>query len=187
MEALGASCWVGLLLARYIQAAPELFDSETEQLTPADIQALPAEYNLLFKPGPPSGSPAANRSCKVYPGDTDWPSDEIWSALNQAVGGNLLKPRLRASVCYDGPYYDGAECAHISANWTNSYTHLEDPVEMFSPVYQGLTCMPPDSRGCTAGGFPMYVVNATTPQARPGRGQLCPQHGRAARGQEHRP
>ncbi|KAL1855215.1 hypothetical protein Daus18300_011216 [Diaporthe australafricana] len=167
MEALRASFWVGLLLARCVQAAPELFESEKEQLTPADIQALPAEYSHLFRPGSPSGSKATNRSCKVYPGDTDWPSDSAWAALNQAVGGNLLKPHPRAAVCYDGPYYDAAECATISANWTNSYTHLEDPVEMFSPVYQGLTCMPPsiyDSKGCTAGGFPMYVVNATAPR-----------------------
>ncbi|KAG8169268.1 hypothetical protein KVR01_000013 [Diaporthe batatas] len=38
---------------------------------------------------------------------------------------------------------------------------------MFSPIYQGLTCMPPtiyDSKGCTPGGFPMYVINATTPK-----------------------
>ncbi|KAI8303429.1 putative beta-glucosidase I, partial [Colletotrichum sp. SAR11_59] len=55
----------------------------------------------------------------------------------------------------------------MSANWTNSYTHLDDPIEMFSPVYQGLTCLPPniyDSGNCTMGGFPWYVINATTPE-----------------------
>ncbi|KAI8246327.1 putative beta-glucosidase I [Colletotrichum sp. SAR 10_96] len=55
----------------------------------------------------------------------------------------------------------------MSANWTNSYTHLDDPIEMFSPVYQGLTCLPPniyDSGNCTMGGFPWYVINASTPE-----------------------
>lgn len=167
MEAIRISLYAGLLLARCSQAAPELFESEKEQLTAADIEALPSAYSHLFEPGTLSSIQASNRSCKVYPGDADWPSDETWSALNQAVDGNLLKPHPRASVCYDGPYYDGAECARISANWTNSYIHLEDPIEMFSPVYQGLTCSPPsiyDSKGCTTGGFPMYVINATTPR-----------------------
>lgn len=167
MEILRVWIYIGLLLARCSQAAPELFESEKEQLTAADIEALPSESSHLFEFGSQSISQASNRSCKVYPGDADWPFDETWSALNQAVDGNLLKPHPRASVCYDGPYYDAAECARISANWTNSYIHLEDPIEMFSPVYQGLTCSPPniyDSKGCTPGGFPMYVVNATTPR-----------------------
>lgn len=167
MSALRVSLCIGLLLARYGQAAPKLFESEKEQLTAADIEALPSESSHLFESRSLSKRQASNRSCKVYPGDADWPSDETWAALNQAVDGNLLKPHPRASVCYDGPYYDAAECSKISANWTNSYIHLEDPIEMFSPIYQGLTCMPPtiyDSKGCTQGGFPMYVINATTPK-----------------------
>lgn len=167
MAAFRFSLCAGILLARYSQAAPELFESEKEQLTAADIEALPSESSHLFEFGSLSNSRASNRSCKVYPGDVDWPSDQTWTALNQAVDGNLLKPHPRAAVCYDGPYYDAAECSKISANWTNSYIHLQDPIEMFSPIYQGLTCMPPsvyDSKGCTAGGFPMYVINATTPK-----------------------
>jgi hypothetical protein len=167
MAAFRFSLCAGLLLARCARAAPELFESEKEQLTAADIEALPGELRHLFQSGSSSSSQASNRSCKVYPGDAGWPSDETWASLNQAVGGNLLKPHPQASVCYDGPYYDAAECSRISANWTNSYTHLEDPIEMFSPIYQGLTCMPPaiyDSKGCTPGGFPMYVINATTAQ-----------------------
>ncbi|RMX75067.1 hypothetical protein D0869_11963 [Hortaea werneckii] len=52
-------------------------------------------------------------------------------------------------------------CAKLTANWTSSYAHLDDPIEMFSPVYQGLTCQPPswyDSGGCTQGGYPTYTV-----------------------------
>lgn len=167
MAALRFSLCAVILLARNCQAAPELFESEKEQLTAADIEALPSESSHLFEFGSLSNSQASNRSCKVYPGDVEWPSDQTWTALNQAVDGRLLKPHPHASVCYDGPYYDAAECNKISANWTNSYIHLEDPIEMFSPIYQGLTCMPPsvyDSKGCTAGGFPMYVINATTPK-----------------------
>ncbi|KAK2054369.1 FAD binding domain-containing protein [Colletotrichum caudatum] len=110
---------------------------------------------------------AAAARCKVYPGDAAWPSDEAWASLNERVDNRLLKPRPRAAACYDGPEYDAAACAEMSADWTNSYTHLGDPIEMFSPVYQGLTCLPPsiyDSGNCTMGGFPWYVINATSPK-----------------------
>ncbi|KAK2013313.1 FAD-binding domain-containing protein [Colletotrichum eremochloae] len=105
--------------------------------------------------------------CKVYPTDAAWPSDEAWKSLNERVDNRLLKLRPQAAVCYNGPEYDAAACANLSANWTNSYIHLEDPIEMLSPVHQGLTCVPPniyDSRNCTMGGFPWYVISATTPK-----------------------
>ncbi|KAK1963111.1 FAD-binding domain-containing protein [Colletotrichum sublineola] len=95
--------------------------------------------------------------CKVYSTDAAWPSDEAWKSLNERVDNRLLKLRPQTAVCYNGPEYDAAACANLSANWTNSYIHLEDPIEMLSPVYQGLTCVPPniyDSGNCTMGGFP---------------------------------
>ncbi|KAF0315622.1 FAD binding domain-containing protein [Colletotrichum asianum] len=114
-----------------------------------------------------AGIASAKGRCKVYPGDNAWPADEAWAELNGRVDNRLLKPRPQAAACYPGLEYDAARCATMSANWTNSYTHLDDPIEMFSPVYQGLTCLPPniyDSGNCTMGGFPWYVINATTPE-----------------------
>ena len=106
--------------------------------------------------------------CKVYPGDANWPSDEEWMKLNQATGNRLfIKPQPQASVCYPGPFYNAAKCAEITPIWSSSYTHMDDPIEMMSPVAQGMTCMPPnvfDSHNCTRGGFPMYVINATEPK-----------------------
>jgi hypothetical protein len=55
----------------------------------------------------------------------------------------------------------------MTATWSNSYHHYIDPIEMMSPVAQGMTCLPPnvfDSHNCTRGGFPMYVINATEPK-----------------------
>jgi hypothetical protein len=79
----------------------------------------------------------------------------------------ISAPTPRAAVCYPGEHYDAAQCANYTvAAWQRSYLHLDDPIEMFgAPVAQGLTCEIPslyDSHGCTRGGFPMYVVNATT-------------------------
>lgn len=123
---------------------------------------LPAVFLLGI-----AGIISAEGRCKVNPGDNAWPSDEAWAELNGRVDNRLLKPRPQAAACYPGLEYDVARCATMSANWTNSYTHLDDPIEMFSPVYQGLTCLPPniyDSGNCTMGGFPWYVINASTPE-----------------------
>jgi hypothetical protein len=105
--------------------------------------------------------------CKVYPGDTAWPKPGEWEQLNKTLGGALIKGIPVASVCYfnDTRRHDEVACEKLAANWTNSYTHLDDPIEMFSPVYQGLTCQPTnlyDSGECTQGGYPTYTVNVTT-------------------------
>lgn len=158
------------LLAAFATAAPPLFASEKDQLTEAKVAALNQAGCSLFDFGSshPASSVNTTRRCKVYPGDSEWPSDDKWALLDTVTGGRLLtKPVPQAAVCYDGPHYNGAECAKLSANWTNSYIHLADPIEMMSPVYQGLTCSPPslyDTKGCTQGGFPWYVINATTPK-----------------------
>lgn len=42
---------------------------------------------------------------------------------------------------------------------------MDDPIEMLTPLYQGMTCQPPslfDQTGtCDQGGYPLYVVNVT--------------------------
>lgn len=144
-------------------AAVDLFDWEKIQLSDSSLHSLdkPRDLEGPFRR-------AVNSSCKVFPGDAAWPSDSQWAALNETVEGALIKSVPHASVCYEGPYYDEATCATITANWTNSYIHDNDPIEMLSPVYQGLTCQPPtlyqggiNSGNCTLGGFPEYAVAAT--------------------------
>ena len=91
----------------------------------------------------------------------------MWAALDYLADGRLLKPLPQARVCYNGPDYNATKCAELTAVWGRSYTHLPDPIEMMSPVPQGMTCLPPnvfDSGNCTQGGFPVYVINATTPK-----------------------
>ncbi|KAF3801240.1 FAD-linked oxidoreductase easE [Colletotrichum gloeosporioides] len=57
----------------------------------------------------------ANASdCKRAPGDSCWPSDAVWTALNETVSGRLLKNVLPGSVCYkDQPSYDEAACRAV--------------------------------------------------------------------------
>ncbi|KAI8931222.1 hypothetical protein NX059_011570 [Plenodomus lindquistii] len=133
-----------------------------------DLKNVGPSVKSLFQS---ESAPAVNTTsgCKVYPGDPEWPSDEAWAQLNKLTDNRLIaKPTPLASVCYPGADYDAAKCSEYTVPaWQRSYIHMEDPIEMMSPVAQGMTCAPPslyDSHGCTRGGFPMYVVNATEPK-----------------------
>ncbi|KAL4931813.1 uncharacterized protein BDV17DRAFT_288397 [Aspergillus undulatus] len=141
----------------------EYFDYELSQLVPADLQTLNTSDAALFGF---DSTISKNRTypCKVFPGDSLWPSRAAWGLLDRVTGGALVKGVPRASTCYSGPAYDAADCEYLTSQWTNSYFHADDPIEMLSPVYQGLTCQPttdPDA-SCTMGGYPHFVINATT-------------------------
>ncbi|KAF2116668.1 FAD binding domain-containing protein [Lophiotrema nucula] len=160
--------WLTALLAGSSQASPILTAPDLIRLVESKLNGLPSKVVSLFLPEssqPPAGSTSR---CKVYPGDANWPSDETWAKLNDVLDGRLLtKPEPQASVCYNGPLYDAEKCANITATWSRSYDHFGDPIEMMSPVAQGMTCLPPnvfDTHNCSRGGFPMYVINATEPK-----------------------
>jgi hypothetical protein len=158
------------LLATLSQASPSLLSVDVSLLASADLQGLTPSLRRLFTPGSNATSPTNGTSrCKVYPEDPEWPSDQAWSQLNELTNNRLLtEPTPLAAVCYPShPDYDAEQCATYSATWTQSYTHMNDPIEIMSPVAQGMTCTPPtifDSHNCTRGAFPKYVLNATEPK-----------------------
>ncbi|KAI7553012.1 hypothetical protein KC331_g1517, partial [Hortaea werneckii] len=164
-------------------ASVPLFPFEEQQWSQASLNKLRGPQRRLFafdktsatqdtqKRNPPASGPGshgdAEARCKVYPGDPAWPSLGEWELLNRTLDGALIKGVPAADVCYFNgtARHDESACAKLAANWTSSYAHLDDPIEMFSPVYQGLTCQPPswyDSGGCTQGGYPTYTVNVST-------------------------
>ncbi|RDW77662.1 hypothetical protein BP6252_05715 [Coleophoma cylindrospora] len=117
------------------------------------------QQSISLKPRSASGS------CKIFPGDAAWPSNSTWSKFNDILGNDaLIKTIPLASPCYNGAYYNNATCAALTANWTNSYLHMEDPTSMMSPVYQGLTCQvtTDPTQNCTLGAYPYYAVNVST-------------------------
>jgi hypothetical protein len=163
-----------------------LFSFEEEQWTQAALHKLrkPEQRLFAFDKARSTDNPPKHQAghganeftpasyehearCKVYPGDKAWPKLGEWKQLNKTLGGALIKGVPQASVCYFNgtAQHDDAACAKLAGNWTNSYTHLDDPIEIFSPFYQGLTCQPTslyDSGECTQGGYPTYTVNAST-------------------------
>ena len=59
--------------------------------------------------------------CKPIPGDEKWPSEELWSSLNESVGGRLIATIPVGSICHSGGPYDGhydvAGCAALQYTW----------------------------------------------------------------------
>ncbi|EFY91870.1 isoamyl alcohol oxidase, putative [Metarhizium acridum CQMa 102] len=111
----------------------------------------------------------ALRTCKLTPSDRDWPSLQEWAALNSSIGGALLQTHPAASSCYRGnPLHSSVACKTVEANWTESAFHASLPESITSPLYANDSCLPPSATvynataGCALGGYPAYVVNATS-------------------------
>jgi hypothetical protein len=114
----------GRLASTVSDSGKNYFDFETVQLLPADLKTLNESDAALFyfdSADSQSDSTWALRRCKVFPGDTLWPSKTIWSLLDLVTGGGLVKGVPRASTCYSGPAYDAADCEYLTSQWTNSY------------------------------------------------------------------
>ncbi|KAF2010367.1 FAD-binding domain-containing protein [Aaosphaeria arxii CBS 175.79] len=134
------------------------FPFEEVQLTDADISS---NSDVQFGG---NNSEAAIEGCKYIPGDDEWPTEAEWARLNDTLGGALLKPKPLASVCYAGPDYDARKCSTLQRTWTSAALHANDPISIMSQWPSGHSCVPtsnPNST-CTQGGWPVYVVNATT-------------------------
>ncbi|TGO52704.1 hypothetical protein BOTNAR_0316g00110 [Botryotinia narcissicola] len=125
--------------------------------------------SLLFCATILSGAWAANSTCKTSPLDLNWPSIEDWQALNTSIGGALIKTSPVASSCYQGnPFNSTTSCQLTIPNWTLSEFHASLPESIGAPLYANNSCLPPGAagytqqRGCSVGGLPEYVVNATS-------------------------
>ncbi|KAL4751930.1 hypothetical protein BDW72DRAFT_212340 [Aspergillus terricola var. indicus] len=153
----------GLLASTVSSHGKGYFDFETVQLLPTDLQRLNDSGAILFHFDVANSRNDSSSLCKVFPGDTLWPSSDTWRLLDRVTGGAVIKGVPRASTCYSGPAYDTDDCKYLTSQWTNSYFHLDDPIEMLSPVYQGLTCQPTKNAdaNCTMGGYPHFIINAT--------------------------
>ncbi|KAJ3573628.1 hypothetical protein NPX13_g4624 [Xylaria arbuscula] len=106
----------------------------------------------------------ADPECKVFPGDAAWPSESDWARLNASIDGVLLKPKPAASACYPGPDYNQAQCQFLISGTSSTRFWLDDPLTELAQWTQGSSCVATltPAGNCTRGGFPEYVVNATS-------------------------
>ncbi|GKZ23184.1 hypothetical protein AbraIFM66951_000728 [Aspergillus brasiliensis] len=111
----------------------------------------------------------AAANCKTAPGDAAWPSVEEWSALNQSIGGTLIRTTPAASSCYAGnPLGSSYNCSSVKDHWSYAAYHAAWPESNDYSIYNNNSCVPPGvsgytkDKGCSIGGMPQYIVNATT-------------------------
>lgn len=133
--------------------------ASTKQLTPRDAASFEA---VAFAN---TNAAVSRLRCKAFPGDPTWPDEKEWAQLNRTLGGALLKPLPPASVCYrTSPNFDAEACDFLVRNASRTSFYLDDPLTVLTQWPQGNTCLLSQSQtgNCTQGGFPVYVVNATT-------------------------
>ena len=110
--------------------------------------------------------PRANSTvCKTTPKDSNWPAEDVWDSLNATVDGRLLQPSPPGAVCHTSqPTFASTECATVQKQWEDEYFHSENPVSVEWNNWTNDTCPPDPRMACSAAGYPIYVVNATTPE-----------------------
>lgn len=107
--------------------------------------------------------PSCCSFCKSTPGTPDWPSAGQWASLNSSLSGRLLQPTPPAAVCHPNlSVYDDAACSYIQSQWPLQAFHSNNPISVDSNNWSNDTCLPSPLAPCTADGYPVYVVNAST-------------------------
>ncbi|KAI0009197.1 FAD-binding domain-containing protein [Xylariaceae sp. FL0662B] len=151
-----------LLFALVVGVECVNFPFESEQLTDADIGNFSA---IAFGDKSTANRAYDETACKAYPGTAGWPLDSEWAQVNSSLEGALLKPVPAAAVCYDGPFKDEAQCNFLLRNTSTSRFYIDNPLTVLNEWPEGNTCYATQqAQGltCTQGGFPVYVVHATT-------------------------
>ncbi|CAJ0550202.1 Ff.00g101320.m01.CDS01 [Fusarium sp. VM40] len=111
------------------------------------------------------GGNIPGKSCKAYPGTSDWPSHNTWSRFNDTLGGKLLAPTPPGAVCHkDWPTYNKDTCSNVATAWKKYDLHTEDPVSLIYDQFSNWTCLPDADFPCSGSGYPAYVVNVTKPE-----------------------
>ena len=106
-----------------------LFEYETKSLTKEGLEDLLAEAGVsddaplfLFDDGTQT-TPGANRpTCKVFPGDAEWPSQSTWQTFDGLLGGALIETVPVAAPCYENlGVYDAERCAAVRDSFADPY------------------------------------------------------------------
>ncbi|KAI2627963.1 FAD-binding domain-containing protein [Hypomontagnella submonticulosa] len=119
---------------------------------------------------PGNCTPTAAR-CRSIPGDTSWPSQTDWDALNRTVSGKLIATVPIAAPCHNTLFgqsnlsqYSQSECDALRNVWYFPETHLPSSSSPMAYPFSNNSCNPwlrPDSP-CTLGYHVAYAVNATS-------------------------
>ncbi|KAJ6609992.1 FAD binding domain-containing protein [Mycena sp. CBHHK59/15] len=159
-----------LLLAFQRLVSAVNFAWEETQLTKDDIGTF---TSIAFADTAPSipvdndinTATSSGRECKVGPWDAARPTDAEWAAFNTSLDGALIKTVPQGAVCYpNDPHYDEVACAAVVQATGHSGSVVVDPSNIVQPWTAGEPCNITEAPigNCSLGGFPIYIVNATT-------------------------
>ncbi|KAL1914228.1 uncharacterized protein VTP21DRAFT_9651 [Calcarisporiella thermophila] len=109
---------------------------------------------------------AIAQRCRCQPGDTCWPTDQLWERFNASVGGHLLSTTPIAYPCHD-PHYNEAACDLVKKNWNDALWREEQPGGLVWTGWEidgNIGCLNTDNRTtpCLQGAVPVYSVNVTS-------------------------
>ncbi|ORX92396.1 hypothetical protein BCR34DRAFT_581123 [Clohesyomyces aquaticus] len=107
--------------------------------------------------------PGSASTCHCLPGDVCWPSDQTWGALNETVGGRLLKTIPIGSPCHE-PAYSKDECTTLQSQWSLPQTHLSSSSSVMQAYFANQSCDPftPQTQACVLGNYVSYAVNVSS-------------------------
>ncbi|KAI1319651.1 FAD-binding domain-containing protein [Xylariaceae sp. FL0255] len=112
------------------------------------------------------GRGTAKPSCRCFPGESCWPSSDIWNAFNTSLDGKLISTVPLASPCHEDSVtgYNAELCVALQDNWFNPVTHISSASSVMAPFFGGQSCNPFLNRStpCTIGNDAVYAVNATS-------------------------
>ncbi|KAF3766642.1 6-hydroxy-D-nicotine oxidase [Cryphonectria parasitica EP155] len=102
-----------------------------------------------------------NQTCKCFPWDSCWPSENEWNTLNTTVTGRLIKTVPLGSPCHD-PNYNESLCNDLASEWTYSPVHINSSSSVQAPIFANASCDPFTSEGspCLFGNYVRYAVKA---------------------------
>lgn len=118
-------------------------------------------FLLLF----PVGGSTTHRRCKPAIDSPEWPSPKAWKDLAVSLGGRLLQPTPPGAVCHDDQAtHDIDRCAEVTKAWSQYEFHTSNPISAMWNQFANDTCLPDPSYPCSPAGYPVFVINATTPE-----------------------
>jgi hypothetical protein len=129
-------------------AGVPLFEFETVQLTNSVVSSITGDPQIsqvakliAFGDGQVDNNKGKRAGeCKTFPGDQNWPKDEIWDEFNSLLGGALISTVPIAAPCYDSEWgpKDLAKCNDIISKFGTpplQYVLLRPPHTASRPFF----------------------------------------------------
>ncbi|OTA53999.1 putative alcohol oxidase [Hypoxylon sp. EC38] len=103
----------------------------------------------------------SSQTCRCFPGDSCWPTEEIWELFNKTVGGRLIATIPIGTPCH-GDEYNESRCLELRNAWNLPNTHITSSSSIMAQFFANQSCEPflPREARCIVGTYVQYAVDA---------------------------